>query len=879
MVQCYRAAMDRDPGTKTPRRTVAGAEGATLVGISPGTVVGTVYRLEAPLGAGAFGEVWRARHLGFDRDVALKLPPRDLVGEPTAAQRFLREAQKLMDLEHPGICRVRNCGIDTATPGGALAFIEMELLEGPTLDEFLADQAPLGLEAALAILAPLAEALDHAHSQNLVHRDLKPGNVIFTAPVDRGGRPLLIDFGIAAEIERAMEKSGATMGGRAEAVAGTPSYMSPEQILGRRARPSMDVWALAVLAYQMLADDLPFPGPASERRNQILHLAPEPIRIEGVPAAVSDRVSRVLVDLLSTKEPEARSGSASGLVAALAAAAADEPRAPVEPRETPRYPPPDPGPARTSPRAPLPPWRLPPEATAPPAPHAGPLGLDPGNGTLRLAVCATVRGAPRAELVPLAPHGNLPAWVALQESGAFLVGGAARDYALTHPARAAFGLGRLLGRTAAEVGDSMRYRPFDLVPGPSGECLVVLGDHRFSPEDLWAVLRDTAVRTLAGSGGRLTPGIWLDPAGSTPGPRMRLDLPAPRWPDDPVTHAPLRRILSPAVAVAVRQAPGLTGVGLVLDLGSGALDVAVVEFTPEVVEVRARRGDRDLGGDDWTARLVAELGRRIRAEHGADPQGDGAARQRLWHAAEDAKLALSTRERAEIDLPYLLAGPGAPLHFRGVVTRSQFEGLVRDLTDRVASRAREALEAALVNASDVRHLVLAGGATAVPSVRARLAALLPAARTIQAGADAAVLGAATAAGILDGKVSDFLVLDVAPFGLSLSRPGSGRILELRRDTTLPTVCEGRLEGFGPNGGILEVGYGTGGETRSLGRLQVPAGPWERLELSVETGGRTLVRVRPAQGASATDPGWEVLGTGFTRVAPRDGAFPSLVPTR
>ncbi len=215
--------------------------------------LGTGFDLGARLGEGGFGVVYRARDVRLRRDVAVKLLRRELVSTEGFVERFEREAQALAALRHPNIVPVYSIGDQ-----GELIFLVMPFVEGITLTDYLREHSPLSLDEAERILGAVGSALTAAHAVGLVHRDIKPDNIMLEGP-DR--HPLLMDFGIA--------KVGQSGGGRRGGVGltstgmvlGTPLYMSPEQAT---ADPTMDarsdIYSLGVLAYQMLTGELPFNG-------------------------------------------------------------------------------------------------------------------------------------------------------------------------------------------------------------------------------------------------------------------------------------------------------------------------------------------------------------------------------------------------------------------------------------------------------------------------------------------------------------------------------------------------------------------------------------------------------------------------------------------
>jgi serine/threonine-protein kinase len=208
-----------------------------------GTQIGD-YRLQERIGIGGMGEVYRAlrEHEGFTQEVALKLL-RLGDGSPGAHARFLRERQILARLEHPGIARLIDGGVDAGTP-----WLAMELIGGETLTDY-AQQHALDLNARVALIESIATAVDYAHRQLVVHRDLKPSNVL----VDARGQPRLLDFGIAKLLDEAAGQQLTATDVRIM----SPAYAAPEQIRGAPITIATDVYALGLLLYQLLVGELP----------------------------------------------------------------------------------------------------------------------------------------------------------------------------------------------------------------------------------------------------------------------------------------------------------------------------------------------------------------------------------------------------------------------------------------------------------------------------------------------------------------------------------------------------------------------------------------------------------------------------------------------
>jgi TonB family protein len=243
------------------------------------------------------GRVYRAFDPSAQRPVAIKTVRPEYRSGPDAEEyltRFRREAQAAAGLSHPNIVTVFDVGDD---------YFVMELLEGTTLDEVLRSQGRLSPAATLAILGPIAEAMDLAHAKDIVHRDIKPANIFLL----RDGRPKIMDFGVAHLRAAAMTASGTLWG--------SPSYMAPEQVTNSRASASTDVFSLGVVAYQMLTGRKPFEGEnISEVLYRVVHTVEPPATASApdLPAAYDGVFRRALA-----KDPAARFPTATALVAAL----------------------------------------------------------------------------------------------------------------------------------------------------------------------------------------------------------------------------------------------------------------------------------------------------------------------------------------------------------------------------------------------------------------------------------------------------------------------------------------------------------------------------------------------------------------------------------
>ncbi len=212
-----------------------------------------VYRVEALLGTGGMGEVYRARDTKLQRDVAIKVLPADVASDPERLVRFQREARVLASLNHPHIGAIH--GFEESD---GIAALVLELVEGPTLAERI-EKGPVSMGDALKIARQIAEALDAAHEKGIIHRDLKPANIKLTAD----GQVKVLDFGLAKfahSSNQSSEQATETLATRAGAIFGTPAYMSPEQARGLPVDKRTDIWAFGCVLYEMLAGRETFPA-------------------------------------------------------------------------------------------------------------------------------------------------------------------------------------------------------------------------------------------------------------------------------------------------------------------------------------------------------------------------------------------------------------------------------------------------------------------------------------------------------------------------------------------------------------------------------------------------------------------------------------------
>lgn len=269
------------------------------------------FRLEEKIGRGGLGEVWKARDLDGNRDVAIKFVPRDIQCFETEMERVRETFQTIHALQHSNICPVyvlrRHPELGS--------YLVMKFLEGVSLEFLLRRQLKLPLERVTEILRPVAQALDYAHRQQVVHRDVKPANIMLDFAKNADGSlnfealkdVQLIDFGLASEFRRSVARVSQIR----MSTSGTRPYMSPEQFRGRLQNAFSDQYSLAVVAYELLAGHLPFETDDDQiLRECVLNEAPEPV--PGLESAVNEALLKGLA-----KERELRFPTCEAFVQAL----------------------------------------------------------------------------------------------------------------------------------------------------------------------------------------------------------------------------------------------------------------------------------------------------------------------------------------------------------------------------------------------------------------------------------------------------------------------------------------------------------------------------------------------------------------------------------
>jgi molecular chaperone DnaK len=388
-------------------------------------------------------------------------------------------------------------------------------------------------------------------------------------------------------------------------------------------------------------------------------------------------------------------------------------------------------------------------------------------------------------VIPNAEGGRTtPSVVAFTKDGQRLVGTPAKRQAVTNPQNTVFSIKRFMGRKAGEVSEEQTIVPYEVTSGPNGDARVKAGDKTFPPQEISAmILQKLKADAEAYLGEPVGEAVITVPAYFNDAQRNATKDAGK------IAGLDVLRIINEPTAASL--AYGLDKEHdqtiLVFDLGGGTFDVSVLELGDGVFEVKATSGDNHLGGDNFDKAIVDWLAAEFKREQGIDLSKDPMALQRLYEAAEKAKIELSTTQSTNINLPFITADADGPKHLDTTLSRAKLGELTHDLIERTVSPTKQALSDAGLSASQIDQVILVGGMTRMPAVQEKVKELIGKEPHRGVNPDEVVaIGAAIQAGVLKGEVKDVLLLDVSPLSLGIETKGGVMTKLIERNTTIPT---------------------------------------------------------------------------------------------
>ena len=480
------------------------------------------------------------------------------------------------------------------------------------------------------------------------------------------------------------------------------------------------------------------------------------------------------------------------------------------------------------------------------------IGIDLGTTNS----CMAVLEGGEPTVIPNAEGGRTtPSVVAFTKDGQRLVGAPAKRQQVTNPQNTIFSIKRFVGRKWDEVSEEMTIVPYEVAKGENGDARVKVEGSEYAPEEISAmILQKLKADAEAYLGEPVADAVITVPAYFNNAQREATKDAGK------IAGLNVLRIINEPTAAALAYGLDKEGADqtiLVFDLGGGTFDVSVLELGDGVFEVKSTNGDNHLGGDNFDKAVVDWMVAEFKRDQGIDLAADKMALQRLYEAAEKAKIELSSTMTTQINLPFVTATAEGPKHLDLQLTRAKLGEITADLIERTVGPTKAALADAGLDASKIEHVVLVGGMTRMPAVQEKVKELLGKDPHKGVNPDEVVaVGAAIQAGVLRGEVKDVLLLDVTPLSLGIETKGGVFTKLIDRNTTIPTR---KAETFS-----------TAEDNQPSVEIHVLQGETEMAVYNKTLGKFQLVGIAPApRGMPQIEVGFDIDANGIIHVTAKD----------
>jgi len=445
-----------------------------------------------------------------------------------------------------------------------------------------------------------------------------------------------------------------------------------------------------------------------------------------------------------------------------------------------------------------------------------------------------------------------PSVVALTDKGETLVGQVAKNQMVTNPENTLRSVKRFIGRRMAEVSDEVRKVAYKVKEGPGKDVLIQTREKDYRPEEISArvltKMKQTAEEYL---GSTVTKAVVTVPAYFNDEQRQATKD-AGR-----IAGLEIMRIINEPTAAALSYGLDRDKSGEVIavyDLGGGTFDISILELADNVFEVKATSGDTHLGGDDFDQAVIDWIVAEFKKETAIDVGKDKMALQRLQEAAEKAKIELSNKETADINIPFITMDASGPRHLNMTLTRAKFNQLTQALVERSTEPCKKCIADSGYSVNEINKVILVGGSTRIPAVREKVKEIFGKEPDKSVNPDEAVaIGAAIQGGVLAGEVTDVLLLDVTPLSLGIETLGGVMTKIITRNTTIPTKKSETFSTAADSQTAVDIHVLQGErelarDNRTLGRFQlaeIPAAPrgTPQIEVTFDIDANGIVHVQ------------------------------------